>query len=103
MVDRFYWRAGGRQPEDRAERLRAAGTVKQPYYTPQGEVVGAILEDGTVVLLPPGAAEAVKDLMKPGARLAAEGPGHAGETGRALLASMIGEAPDALRPLPPPR
>jgi hypothetical protein len=104
VLDRFYWRLGGRQPLEHAAHLAVAGTVKQPYYTPQGEVAGAVLEDGTVILVPQGAAEGardlLKDLLKPGAKLAAEGIGSEGEAGRALLASALGEAPDALKPLP---
>ncbi len=101
VVERLYWRLFGRQPQEQPERVAAAGTVKQPYYAPQGETAGAVLEDGTVVLLPQGAAEGVRDLLRPGARLAAEGPGTAGETGRALLADRIGESASALRPVPP--
>ena len=100
VLDRFYWRLGGRQPLEQAAHLADAGTVKQPYYTPQGEVAGAVLEDGSVIVLPQGAVEAVRDLLKPGARLAAEGIGSESEAGRALLASALGEAPDALKPLP---
>ncbi|MBV1799531.1 hypothetical protein [Siccirubricoccus sp. G192] len=100
VVDRFYWRLAGRQPVEQAVRLAVAGTVKQPYYSPQGEVAGAILEDGTVVLLPQGAAEGFRDLLKPGAKLAAEGLGQASETGRALLAERLGETAEALRPVP---
>jgi hypothetical protein len=99
VVERFYWRLGGRQPLERATPLSVSGTVKQPYYTPQGEVAGAILEDGSVVVVPQAAVDGVRDLLKPGAKLAAEGMGTEGEAGRALLASAIGDAPGALKPL----
>jgi hypothetical protein len=100
VVERFYWRLSGRQAMERAGPVSVAGTVKQPYYAPQGDVAGAILEDGSVVLLPQGAAEAFRDLLKPGAKLAAEGMGHAEDAGRAVLAARLGEAPEALRPVP---
>ncbi|MCB4822291.1 hypothetical protein [Roseicella aerolata] len=103
VVERFYWRLGGRLPEERATRLAVAGTVKQPYYAPQGEVAGAILEDGTVILVPQGMAEGMRDLLRPGAKLAAEGMGQEGEGGRALLASALGDQPGTLKPLPPPQ
>ncbi|MDO9711180.1 hypothetical protein [Paracraurococcus lichenis] len=103
VVDRLYWRLGGRLPQERATQLTVSGTVKQPYYAPQGEVAGAILEDGTVVLVPQGTAEGVKDLLKAGATLTAEGMGQAGEGGRALLAGALGESPEALKPIAPPR
>ncbi len=100
MVDRFYWRLGGR-PSDQAAQLAVSGTVRAPYFAPQGQVVGAVLEDGTVVLLPPGAAEPFRTLLRAGARLAAEGPGFAGEAGRALAAERLGESADTLRPVAP--
>lgn len=104
VVDRFYWRLGGRVPREGSAPLRLSGTVKQPYYTPQGEVAGAILDDGSVVLVPASAIEGVRDLLKPGQALAAAGSGQEGPDGRALLANQLGAAPDALRPLPePPR
>lgn len=102
VVERFYWRLSGRRAPDPGSRVAFAGTVKQPYFSPQGEVAGAILEDGTVVLLPQGAAELFRDLLRPGAKLAAEGPGHDNEAGRAVLADRLGEAAGALRPVPPP-
>ncbi len=113
MVDRLYWRFAGAEPaaQGQAAPLAVSGTVKAPYYAPQGEVVGAILEDGTVVLLPTAGpdgggatalAEPFRDLLRPGARLAAEGTGHVGEAGRALVASRLGDSPQALRPVQPP-
>lgn len=99
VVDRFYWRLGGAVRPD-APRLLVSGTVKAPYFAPQGQLAGAVLEDGTVVILPPGSAEAAAALLRPGARLAAEGLGHRSEDGRALVADRLGEQPEALRPVP---
>ncbi|MBL6079526.1 hypothetical protein JMJ56_16025 [Belnapia sp. T18] len=100
VVDRFYWRLGGRAAQEGSASLRLSGTVKQPYYTPQGDVAGAILEDGSVVLVPAAAVDSVQDILKPGQALAASGPGREGPDGRALLAQQLGPAPDALQPLP---
>lgn len=102
VVERVYWRLLGRAAMEQAERMSVSGTVKAPYFAPQGEVAGAILEDGTVVTVPPGTAEALRDLLRPGAKLAAEGRGVAGETGRAVAAERIGETLESLRPVPPP-
>lgn len=102
VVERFYWRLSGRRVPDPGNRVAFAGTVKQPYFSPQGEVAGAILEDGTVILLPQGAAEAFRDVLKPGAKLVAEGIGQDSEAGRAVLADRLGEAVGALRPVAPP-
>jgi hypothetical protein len=102
VVDRFYWRLGGRAALDQAEQMSVSGTVKAPYYAPQGEVAGAVLDDGTVLTVPPGTAESLRDLLRPGARLAAEGRGVTRQMGRGIAVERIGEAPDALRPVPPP-
>lgn len=102
VVDRFYWRLGGRGAAERAERISVAGTVKAPYFAPQGEIAGAILDDGTVITLPPGASDGFRDLLRPGARLAAEGPGVAGDHGRALAADRLGETAETLKPVPVP-
>jgi hypothetical protein len=111
IVERPYWRLGGRDPQSQAQRLSVSGAVRQPYFTPQGEVIGAVLEDGTVVLLPRGASlpDGLRDLLKPGTRLAAEGPGAvaaAGDGGahplRALIAERIGENPESLRAVAAP-
>ncbi len=100
VVDRFYWRLGG-APGERAERLAVSGTVRVPYYAPQGQVAGAVLEDGTVVILASGATEPFQALLRPGASLAAEGQGFTGEQGRALVAVKLGESAEALRPVTP--
>jgi len=84
-------------------RQAVSGTVKQPLYNSRGEVSGALLEDGTVVRVAVAAAAARQDLFRPGAHLAAAGPGVEGEGGRALIAEALGENPQAMTPLPPPR
>ncbi|SDB32199.1 hypothetical protein SAMN02927895_01132 [Belnapia rosea] len=102
VVDRFYWRLGGRLPQAEGTSLQFSGTVKQPYYTPQGEVAGAILEDGSVILVPAEAAKGAADLLKAGQSLAAAGPGRESSEGRALLADRIGPALESMRPLAGP-
>jgi hypothetical protein len=105
VVDRFYWQLGGLMAQEGGTALRLSGTIGQPYYTPEGEVAGAILEDGSVVLVPASAVEGVHDMLKPGQALAAAGPGQEGPDGRAaLLAERLGPSSEALRPLAgPPR
>lgn len=98
LVERLYLRAPGHAPQGPMAVLAASGRVRQPYYSPQGETVGAILENGTVVLLPRHHAKGLDALLRPGARLAAEGPGTEAGKARALLATRIGPAPDALAP-----
>ena len=98
VVERVYWRLG-RSAAEQAQSLSVAGTVKAPFYAPQGDVAGAVLEDGTVVTVPAAAVVSLRELLRPGARLAAEGRGVAGDAGRAVAAERIGESADALRPI----
>ena len=92
LVERLYWRLGGRGAAEQAASMRVAGVVKAPLFAPQGEVVGAILEDFTVVVLPQGTInETLREMLKPGARVVVEGPGVASDLGRALVAERIGE------------
>jgi hypothetical protein len=86
----------------RAERLAAAGTVRTPLFAANGEINGALLEDGTVIRLAPAAAATQPDRFKRGARIAAEGPGTEGSGTRALIAERLGEAPDSLADTNPP-
>jgi hypothetical protein len=102
VVERFYWRRSGRDAAEHATPLTVSGTVKAPYFTPQGQVTGAVLEDGTVVTVPPGSAEALRDLLRVGATLTAEGRGVAVQDGRALRAERIGANAEALRAVPEP-
>lgn len=106
VVERFYWQLSGRRADAGAVPLEMAGTVRQPYYTPQGEIAGAILDTGNVVILPDRAAAAFAPLLQPGQRLVAVGKGQDGPAGRALLAEQLGPELGALRPVPsaePPR
>lgn len=95
MLDRFYWRHGRTAPSP--TRVSVGGTVRQPYWSAQGEVIGAVLEDGTVVVLPRERVESFRDVLRPGGQLAAEGLGQLTEHGRALLADRIGPKPEDLR------
>ena len=101
FVDRPAWIF----PEFRAadERLEVSGTVRAPLYTPQGDVIGAILEDGVVVRVPAAVAAALGDRLAAGRAVAASGRGATvAERGRALDAERIGESADKMEPLPPP-
>ena len=49
------------------------GSVKQVLHGPKGETRGALLEDGTIVRMPPHAADLLRDKLAPGHKLAARG------------------------------
>lgn len=98
FVERPWWRLP--DVASSTVMLSVEGEVRSPYFSPQGEAVGIILTDGTVIRMPPEAVAALGDRVKPGARLAVEGRGNESERGRALLAERIGPSPDKLEPVP---
>jgi hypothetical protein len=101
FVDRPSWTF----PEYRAadERLEVSGTIRAPLYTPQGDVIGAVLDEGVVIRLPAGVATAMGDRLSVGRMIAASGRGATVENrGKALDADRIGESSDKLGPLPAP-
>jgi hypothetical protein len=101
VLERFYWRRPGPWVTEGTKRILITGVVRSPYYAPQGEVIGVILEDGAVVLLRRDAitADLARRLFRPGTRLEAEGTGYQGEAGRAVLADGLGE-PGAMQVAP---
>ncbi len=103
MVDQPVWRLGLPAPRADATEMQAAGTVRATILSPQGEPVGALLEDGTVIRLPLPIAETLVARLKPGATLAASGSGATTAVGRAIAARRIGETPQTLEPIAPPR
>jgi hypothetical protein len=72
------------------------GRVRMRLHGPQGEVNGALLEDGTLLRLPPPAAFAVAALLQPGQGVVAEGVGFVSPMGKVLEVQQIGPARDQL-------
>lgn len=103
MVDQPVWRLSLPAPQPDATEMQAAGTVRATLFSPRGEPVGAMLEDGTVIRLPLPIAGTLVARLKPGATLAATGPGATTAVGRAIAARRIGETPETLEPIAPPR
>jgi hypothetical protein len=101
---------GGPSGPRRAEQLLTAqGRIKAQLHGPQGELNGALLEDGTIVRLPPPEAQRLAAELKVGAPLYVQGDGFEGSLGRVIAARSIG--PDATQvaeiaapppPSPPP-
>lgn len=79
--------------------LRVDGTVRTPLYAANGELNGALLEDGSVIRMPPHAAAKVAERLKKGARVVAEGNGSEAGGVRSLLAQRIGETAANLAPI----
>lgn len=80
------------------------GRVRMALHGPQGEVNGVLLEDGTLVRLPPPEAERFAPLLQPGQTIAAAGAATVTALGRVLETEQIGASREALSPveMPPP-
>lgn len=103
--------AGGPLPPRRpglgapGQDMEAAGVVKMALHGPEGELNGALLENGTMVHMPPPEASRLAHLLKPGQTLAVKGQGVENAAGRAIDARQAGPSMDRLTQLaalPPP-
>jgi hypothetical protein len=91
------------------------GRVRMSLHGPQGDVTGALLDDGTVLRLPPPEACRFATLLQPGQTLVAQGTELATAIGKVLEVQQIGTSGEQLslveappgrgpgrRPAPPP-
>jgi hypothetical protein len=77
-------------PRDAQQALSAMGRIKAQLHGPRGELNGALLEDGTIVRLPPPDAERLASTLAPGAAITVQGDGFGGPLGRVIEARSIG-------------
>jgi len=77
------------------------GVVKRVLHGPKGERRGALLQDGTIVRMPPHAAESLHDKLAPGHKLAARGAELTNDFGTVVDAHEIGVSLAALHPVEP--
>lgn len=95
---------GPRGPRGAEQSLTAQGRIKAQLHGPQGEMNGVLLEDGTIVRLPPPEAERLAGALTPGAPLYVQGDGYSGTLGRVIAASSIGPSATQLAQIAaPPR
>ena len=86
--------AGGSPgPRDAQQMLSATGRIKAQLHGPRGDLNGALLEDGTIVRLPPPEAQRLASTLAAGSPVTVEGNGFEGPLGRVIEARSIG--PDA--------
>jgi hypothetical protein len=86
--------AGGRHGErDAQQALSVTGRIKAQLHGPRGDLNGALLEDGTIVRLPPPEAQRQASTLAAGAPLTVQGDGFEGPLGRVIEARSVG--PDA--------
>ncbi len=80
-------------PRGAQQALSATGRIKAQLHGPRGDLNGALLEDGTIVHLPPPEAERLASTLAAGAPVTVQGDGFEGPLGRVIEARSIG--PDA--------
>jgi hypothetical protein len=82
--------------------IEVQGRVRMALHGPRGDVNGALLEDGTVLRLPPPEAEQFAALLQPGQTLIAEGIELANPIGKVLEVRQIGASRDQLNQVQAP-
>lgn len=94
-------------PEVRASRLTAMdvdGAVDALLYGPRGEIDGVLMDDATIVRLPPRSPVVDAATLRVGSKLVARGYGTSNRFGRSLRAEQVGlngQPPVALQPRGP--
>lgn len=99
-------------PAPGAQSASAQGRVQALLHGPAGDVNGALLEDGTVLRMPPHIAYQVAALLTPGQTIAVQGWGLNTPYGRVIDVQAVGASsaqlaapawqPGAVPPPPPP-
>ena len=81
------------------------GRVRTTLHGPEGDVNGALLDDGTILRLPPREAARFTELLQPGKTLAARGRENKTAVGKVVDTREIGPASDQMSPVggPPDR
>jgi hypothetical protein len=95
---------GGPGPRNAGQTLTAEGRIKAQLHGPLGDLNGALLEDGTIVRLPPSEAQRLAVELAPGDPLYVQGDGFASPLGRVIEATSIGPNRNELLQIaaPPP-
>ena len=99
---------GGPPGPGRLEQpLTASGRIKTLLHGPRGDLNGVLLEDGTIVRMPPPEATRLAAELTVGAQLVVRGGGYQGDLGRVIEAAAVGptdaQLTEITAPPPPPR
>jgi hypothetical protein len=78
------------------------GRVRMALHGPRGDVNGALLEDGTILRLPPPEAERFATLLQPGQNLVAEGAVLTNPIGKVFEVRQLGATRDQLNQVQAP-
>jgi hypothetical protein len=93
-------------PSGAQQPMTVQGRIRQQLHGPQGELNGVLLEDGTIIRLPPPEAQRLAADVTPGATVTVQGDGLSGPLGRVIEARSIGpglaQMAQVAAPPPPP-
>jgi hypothetical protein len=78
------------QPAPGAQQATVQGRVQQVLHGPHGDVNGALLDDGTILKLPPPAAWQASSVLQPGQSVTAQGWALSYSYGRVVDVQTIG-------------
>jgi hypothetical protein len=97
---------GRRGPGTADQMLTAQGRIKMQLHGPQGDLNGVLLDDGTIIHLPPPEALRLAAGLTPGQVIYAVGDGFVGPLGKVIAAQAVGPnqaqaVAIAAPPLPP--
>ena len=90
-------------PHAALAQIETTGRVKAQLHTPHGDVDGVLLDDGTIVRLPPPEAEKHAALLADGQTVFVRGFGYAGPLGKVVAAQALGADKDHTQPVAGPR
>lgn len=91
-------------PREPTQMLNATGRIKAPLHGPRGDLNGALLEDGTIIRMPPPEAERLASVLAAGMPVTVQGAGFEGPLGRVIDARAIGADAEHLTAITkPPR
>ncbi len=79
-----------------SQKMTAQGTIKAQLHGPRGDLNGVLLNDGTIVKLPPPEAARLGDEIKTGQTIYVEGNGFKNVLGTLVMARQIGPSADKL-------
>ncbi len=85
------------------ERMSVSGRVSLSLYGPKGELRGALLDEGSIVRVGSKEAQHCRNLLQPGASIAARGAGLRTVHGRVVTAEEIGPSLNDLRRVKVPK
>jgi hypothetical protein len=80
-----------------------SGRIASPLHGKRGEVNGALLDDGTVLRLPPPEAERLEGWLRPGQTVSVRGDVLDTALGKAIDVRAIGSSPEQMTELAGPR